>query len=107
MSHPVKPDAATVETALAAWMIAHPAAGLGEIEQEVDRQLRGLRAALIAETAQLGEAGLAPVCPTCGAVMQRDGRETITQTTAQAGVLVIEGQRWRCPGCGAGLSPPR
>lgn len=101
------PESTVLQTALAAWVSAHPEAGLREIEQEVDRQLRELRTTLVATTAQLCETGPPPRCAACGERMHRDGRQTITQTTAQDGEVVLAGQRWRCPACGAGLFPPR
>ena len=41
---------------LAAWRRAHPGATLLEIEQEVDRQLAGLRTDLVTETVGAAEA---------------------------------------------------
>ena len=101
------PDRAGVEAGLAVWMQAHPEATLLEIEHAVDRHLSGYRAALIGEAAQQEEATAPPACPRCGVVMRRDGRHAMTQTTAHAGEVTLTGQTWRCPACGAGLSPPR
>ena len=106
MSEPHHPDPVVLQASLAAWASAHPEAGLGEIEREVDRQLRALRTALIAATAHLREEGGRPRCAACGGIMHRDGRQTIGLTTAQGGEVVLAGQRWRCPACGAGLFPP-
>jgi hypothetical protein len=107
MSRTRKPDSAPVEAGLAAWMCAHPEATLREIEQAVDQQLSTYRAALIAEAAQQARSLEPPDCPTCGGVMHRDGRRAIRQLTAHLGEVLLEGQTWRCPACGAGLFPPR
>ncbi len=47
-------QAADARTAMEAWRLAHPAATLKDIEQEVDRQLAAMRAELIATTATAG-----------------------------------------------------
>ena len=101
------PDPEHIAAGLAAWKAAHPEATLREIEHEVDRQLSGVRAALIGEVAHEEESTAVPACPTCGEAMHRDGRRTLRKTTAQAGHLDLTGQGWRCPACGAGLFPPR
>ena len=107
MSRTRKPESAPVEAGLAAWMCAHPEATLREIEHAVDQQLSAYRAALIAEAAQQVESPDPPDCPTCGGVMHRDGQRAIRQLTAHQGEVLLEGQTWRCPACGAGLFPPR
>lgn len=107
MSRARKPDPSAIEAGLVDWMTAHPAATLLEIEHEVDRQLGAYRAALIAEAARREGASGPPDCPACGEAMRRDGRRAIRQVTAHQGEVVVEGQAWRCPACGAGLFPPR
>ncbi len=107
MSRARKPDPATVDAGLAAWMDAHPEATLREIEHAVDQQLSTYRAALIAEAAQQARSLEPPDCPTCGGVMHRDGKRAIRQLTAHQGEVWLEGQTWRCPACGAGLFPPQ
>jgi hypothetical protein len=99
---------ARVRTALAAWRRAHPGATLLEIEQEVDRRLAGLRTALVTEMVEAGAAGATrPACPGCGTAMERAGSRPRRLTAPHNGALVLDGVRYRCPACGAGLSPPR
>ena len=107
MSQAAQPDGAAVEAAIRAWRRAHPAATLLEIEQEVDRQMGALRAALIGAVAADAETAAIPPCPTCGRRMHRDRVRTVQQATAHGGTLELAGRSWRCPACGAGLFPPR
>lgn len=107
MSRTDQPDMAAVEAAMRTWRQAHPGATLLEIEQEVDRQLGALRAALIGAVAAAAETDAIPSCPTCGQRMHRDRVRTVQQATAHGGTLEVTGQSWRCPVCGTGLFPPR
>ena len=97
--------AVDLRSQLAAWRRAHPDATLLEIEQEVDRRLAGVRTDLVAETA--GGAAARPACPGCGAAMERAGSRPRHLTGPHNAALILEGVRYRCPACGAGLSPPR
>ena len=100
--------AAELRSALAAWRRAHPGATLLEIEQEVDRQLAGVRTELVTELAGVAEAAVVrPACPRCGAAMERAGSRPRRVTGPHNETLVLAGARYRCPACGAGLSPPR
>lgn len=99
--------AADLRSRLAAWRRAHPDATLLEIEQEVDRRLAGVRADLVAETVGVAEAAARPACPGCGAAMERAGSRPRRLTGPHNEALILEGVRYRCPACGAGLSPPR
>jgi hypothetical protein len=108
MSRTDQPDMAAVEAAMRTWRQAHPTATLREIEQEVDRQMGALRAALIGAVATDAETAEAiPSCPTCGRRMHRDRVRAVQQATAHGGTLELTGQSWRCPVCGTGLFPPR
>lgn len=100
--------AADLRSALAAWRRAHPGATLLEIEQEVDRRLAGVRTDLVTETVGVAAAAAArPGCPGCGVAMERAGTRPRRVTGPHNETLVREGARYRCPACGAGLSPPR
>jgi predicted RNA-binding Zn-ribbon protein involved in translation (DUF1610 family) len=106
---PAPPDRTTVlRSDLAAWRRAHPRATLLEIEQQVDRQLAGLRTDLVTEVVGAAEAATErPACPGCGAAMERAGSRSRRLTAPHNEVWVLAGTRYRCPACGAGLSPPR
>ncbi len=109
-SEPPTPQDRTsaVRRALAAWRRAHPGATLLEIEQEVDRQLAGVRTEWVGELAGVvAEAAARPACPRCGAAMARAGTRPRRVTGPHNEPLVLAGARYRCPACGAGLSPPR
>jgi ribosomal protein S27AE len=100
--------AVDLRSELAAWRRAHPGATLLAIEQEVDRRLAGVRADLVTETVGVAEAAAGrPACPRCGAAMERAGTRPRRVTGPHNETLVLEGARYRCPACGAGLSPPR
>lgn len=99
------PDPEHIAAELNAWKRSHPEATLLEVEHEVDRQLSGLRAAMIGDGARAEASTAVPTCPRCGVVMHRDGHRTLRKTTAQVGQLELTGQGWRCPACRAGLSP--
>lgn len=97
-----------LRSALAAWQRTHPGATLLEIEQEVDRQLAGLRTEVVTEVVAAAEAAMIrPTCPRCGVAMERAGRRSRRLTAPHHEVVEVTGTRYRCPACGAGLSPPR
>lgn len=112
MTEPMATDclpsvAAEVQERLLGWRAAHPRATLREIEDAADRELATLRSLLVGRLAHAGQDAGRPVCPTCGAAMQRVGTRERTVTTAQDEMLTLRGDGYRCPACGAGLFPPR
>lgn len=108
MPTPPRPALPDPTTALAAWRATHPAATLAEIEHEVDRQLSAIRTALITDLAHTAPPDSdRPVCPDCGASLQRVGERGRTVRTVHEGTLTFTAPAYRCPACGAGLSPPR
>jgi uncharacterized protein (UPF0212 family) len=96
-----------------AWQRAHPVATLTEIEEAVEAATAKLQARLIADLAQdMGAAVTAaadrPVCPACGARLQRRGKRGRSVVVAhQPQPVRLERDYFVCPACGAGLSPPR
>ena len=100
-----------VEAALTAWHAAHPAASLAEIEAAVEEQVSRLRTQLLSERVAVAGHELPetarPVCPDCGAPLQRRGRRTRTLTARGGGTLHLERSYYTCPACGSGLFPPR
>jgi hypothetical protein len=100
-------EAAQARAAIATWRAAHPQATLRQIEVEVDRQLAGVRARLVAATAMAGPvAALPPPCPDCGTPMRWDGERTRRLTTTHGEEIALPRRYARCPVCGAGLFPP-
>jgi hypothetical protein len=102
--------AAEMETALRQWRQAHPQASWDEIETEVQRQLAGLQATLMAELAgsprEADQPEEAPSCPACGEAMRPCGRRTRGLLTRMGRAVQIERAYYVCPACGAGLFPP-
>jgi len=88
------------------WRAAHPRATLLEIEEEADRQVARLRAALVAEAAHVAAEEPRPDCPGCGRPMQRVGRRSRTVTTTHHEPITLQGASYRCRVCRTGLSPP-
>jgi hypothetical protein len=99
--------AADHAAAMRAWRAAHPDATFAEIEVEATRQVAALRAELIATALEAEPAATAPVCAACCRTMVRNGTRTRTLCTSQQERVPIRGARYRCPACGAELSPPR
>jgi hypothetical protein len=100
-----------VEADLAAWHAAHPGAPLAEIETAVEARVSQLRAALLqarvdTATAQTAAGGARPVCPGCGAPLQRRGQHPRTLTARGGGTLRVERPYYTCSACGTGLFPP-
>lgn len=87
------------------WRQQHPQATLTEIEAELDRQMRQIRAALLAETATpvSDDAG---VCPQCGTALVRRGERERTLLTDGDEPLTFSRTYASCPACGSGLFPP-
>jgi hypothetical protein len=95
--------------AIAQWRTAHPHATMAEIEQAIDEQLYRLRAHLIEETAQAGEASEAsdpPRCEQCGRVLQARGKRKRTLRTHGDQPVELERTYLSCPHCGGGFFPP-
>lgn len=96
------------------WRAAHPQATLREIEDAVDAQLTQLRARLIQELVQQGEAGewseappeARPRCERCGTVLVSRGQQTRWVQTNGGEALKLERRYGTCPDCGQGLFPP-
>lgn len=98
---------AEVITGVKEWRLAHPKATLKEIEQEIDRQLAGARARMVADAAMASAAEEAqPVCPACGRRMEWRGRHARTLVTQHDRAVVLERRYAVCPTCGVGLFPP-
>jgi predicted RNA-binding Zn-ribbon protein involved in translation (DUF1610 family) len=93
---------------LQAWCAAHPEATLYDMEVATERHLARVRAALVRELVTATDAGaVRPACPSCGEAMQRVGMQTRTVALPYDEPLTLQGPRFRCPACGAGVSPPR
>jgi hypothetical protein len=97
------------------WRAAHPQATLREIEDAVDAQVNQLRAQLIQELVQMGEAeewSEGPPegrlkCEHCGTVLQARGKQTRWLQTTGGEAIKLERRYGTCPECGQGLFPPR
>ena len=100
-----RPDATTVARTMRVWRQAHPGATLSEIECELDRQLRVVRAELLAEVAVAGADELA-TCPSCGTTLSRRGAHERTLVTDGDEALTLSRSYATCPACGGGLFPP-
>ena len=87
------------------WRAEHPRASLTEIEGELDRQLRRIRAEVVAETAVAGARDLG-VCPTCGGSLRRRGDRTRTLITDGDAAITLQRPYASCPVCTNGLFPP-
>ena len=87
------------------WHQAHPQATLTEMEVEVDRQLRRIRAEVLTETAPTTSDDLGS-CPACGVTLTRRGaRERTLVTAGDESITLHRPYAW-CPACGSGLFPP-
>ena len=98
-------DTDGLAAAMRAWRRRHPHATLTEIEQEVDRQWRGVRADLVATLAQTDGAP-AGRCSVCGGVLTRRGARARTLRTDGDQPLVLGRAYLTCSVCGHGLFPP-
>ena len=102
-----------VMTGMKDWRMQHPKATFREIEAALDDRLARLRARMLEDTLVVSRAAdweatdqAPPVCPVCGTVLQRRGRETRTLTTHADQPLQLERRYAVCPRCEAGLFPP-
>jgi YgiT-type zinc finger domain-containing protein len=105
---PSAPEAlAEAQAALRAWRAAHPQATFYAMEVETERQLARVRAALVGELVRDGAAEAArPSCPSCRQPMQQVGQQHRTVLLPHDETVTVQGPRYRCPACGAGLFPP-
>lgn len=98
-------------TAIAQWRERHPRATWAELEATVDAALAGMRAQLLADSAQASPAANPaaaerPRCRDCGGVLHDTGRHDRRLTTAGDQQVVLARTYLRCPACGTGLFPP-
>lgn len=99
--------AAEMEEGLRRWRQAHPQASWDEIETEVQRQLAGLQAELMATlTGPESESAESPACPACGERMRSCGQRTRQVLTRMGRWVSLERAYAVCPACGTGLFPP-
>jgi YgiT-type zinc finger domain-containing protein len=93
------------------WREQHPKATFYEIEGETMKRMAQLQARLMQEIAQTSpasdwEEAEAPMCPECGAKMDKRGQQE-RSLQAQGGQEVVLQRRYAvCPQCGAGIFPP-
>lgn len=101
-------------TAMKVWRQEHPRATWVEMEQELDRRLRQLRGAMLADMAQASALAdiraLAPeerpVCPHCGRALGPRGQETRTLQTDGDQEITLTRSYAVCPHCKVGFFPP-
>lgn len=94
-----------IAAAMRHWRQAHPHATLTEIERELDRQWRAVRADLLADVARARGDDVG-VCPTCGTALVRRGEhERTLRTDGDQAITLSRAYAW-CPVCHAGLFPP-
>jgi hypothetical protein len=104
-------QATATMAAIAQWREAHPRATWAELEAAVDAELAGLRARLLADSAQASPAAdpapeERPHCRECGAALHDAGRHQRRLTTERDQPIVLERTYLRCPACGTGIFPP-
>src|SRR5690348_14116968 len=93
------------------WREAHPKATLREIEAAVDAQMNQLRAQLIQELVQMGEAQewsdqppeARPRCERCATALVSRGKQTRFLQTNGGEALKLERSYGTCPDCGQGI----
>jgi len=96
---------------MAEWRQQHPQATFREIERETMRRMADLQARLMEEVAQTSAAvdwadSPPPICPECGATMERRGKHPRRLQTAGGGEVHLERAYAVCPQCGAEFFPP-
>jgi YgiT-type zinc finger domain-containing protein len=99
---------AELRARMQAWRQQHPKATLDEIETELDRQIAGLRVAVLGEMASTSKVVRAEgevVCPVCGEKMKPEGQHKRKLKTYGGQVLELEREYVRCPRCGQGFFP--
>jgi predicted RNA-binding Zn-ribbon protein involved in translation (DUF1610 family) len=87
------------------WRQQHPQATLTEIEAELDRQMRRIRAEVLVTTA-IATSDDVGVCPQCGMALVRRGEHERTLLTDGDEPLTLARVYATCPACGTGLFPP-
>lgn len=100
-----RPRLEQVGTFMRAWRAAHPRATLSEIEDELDRQLRRIRAEMLTETATSGAAEQG-VCLSCGATLTCRGERTRTLVTDGHAAITLQRPYASCPACSKRAFPP-
>jgi YgiT-type zinc finger domain-containing protein len=95
------------------WRLQHPKATLREIEREVDSRLAKMRAKMLEDAAQASEsaewekgAEEVPVCPSCGAELEKKGIKKRKLQTVGGQEIELKREYGLCPKCGAGIFPP-
>jgi len=102
---------AEIMAGVAQWRAAHPKATLREIEAEIDQQLSGLRAKMIADTANQSararwEGAEGEVCPECRAKLIKKGKKKRGLLTKDGREIELERDYGVCAACGRGFFPP-
>lgn len=94
------------------WRQQNPKATFQGIEEELDRRLAELRVRMLADIAMASasaewETGSeAPVCPNCGAKLERSGKKKRKLQTRGGRAVELEREYGVCPKCGQGIFPP-
>src|SRR6266851_10017627 len=108
-------EAEAVMSGMKEWRLQHPKATFREIESAVDEKLSGMRARLLEDLAlasraadlQDKQAGGRPHCPSCGHVLESQGKQERTILTHGGREVHLKRDYARCPACGSGLFPSR
>ena len=95
------------------WRQQHPKATFREIETEVDNRLAKMRARMLQDAALASEqaewergAEQRPVCPRCGAELEKKGKKKRKMQTLGGQEIQLEREYGVCPKCGEGIFPP-
>jgi hypothetical protein len=96
------------------WRKDHPRATWAEIEAAVDEQINQLRAQLLQDLVQMGEAEdwrelsleERPTCGTCGQPLSARGEQTRWIQTNGGQAVKLTRPYGTCPTCGVGFFPP-
>ena len=96
------------------WRKEHPKATWAEIEAAVDERINQLRAQLIQDVVQMGEAEEwsaipeeeRPRCATCGKPLWARGKQTRWLQTNGGEAIKLTRMYGACPACGVGFFPP-
>lgn len=95
------------------WRQQHPKATFREIEREVDQRLAKMRARMIQDAALASEqvewekgSENKPVCPQCGAELEKKGKKKRELQTLGGQEVELEREYGICPKCGVGIFPP-
>lgn len=97
---------------LADWQRATPKATFAEIEDAVEEQVAQFRAQLLADLLRTRSGGEQATdersaCPECGQAMEQRGEKERAVTIRGNRTVRFRRRHTICPGCGAGLFPPR